>query len=73
MSLPLIQQGKLYLVLNDQNAAAQQLCSKLMDWYFDLLHRGHGDLLYEYMECEQLIPTKKLSVHSFQYMLSFSL
>ena len=60
MSLPLIQQGKLYLVLNDQNAAAQQqLCSKLMDRYFDLLHRGHGDLLYEHMECEQLIPAKK--------------
>ena len=29
-----------------------------MDWYFDLLHRGDGDLLYEHMECEQLIPEK---------------
>ena len=78
MSLPLIQQGKLYLVLNDQNAAAQQqLCSKLMDRYFDLLHRGHGDLLYEHMECEQqLIPAKKsicalISVYGIFQSLAF--
>ena len=29
-----------------------------MDWRFTLLHRGHGNLLYEHMECEQLILVK---------------
>ena len=29
-----------------------------MDWYFFMLYRGHGTLLYEHMECEQIIPAK---------------
>ena len=41
-----------------------------MDWFFTLLHRGHGNLLYEYMECEQLI--YRNSLHSFRVLQSLA-
>ena len=57
-------------MLNDQMLLLNPfLYSKLMDWSFDLLHRGHGNLLYEHMECEQLVPAKFSWAHSVFFSL----
>ena len=42
-----------------------------MDWCFTLLHRGHGNLLYEHMECKKLF-LAKLFAHSFRVFQSLA-
>ena len=63
MSLPLIQQGNIPSAQRS-NAAVQHFYSEHVVWYFFMLYRGHGYLLYEHMECEQLIPLKLFCTHS---------
>ena len=42
-----------------------------MGWFISLLHRGHGNLLYEHMECEATRP-KRNSSHSFSVLQSLA-
>ena len=48
------------------------LYSKLMDWNFSLLRSGHGNLLYEHMECEQLILANIFPTIQVSSVFSFS-
>lgn len=84
VSLPLVQQGMFKLVPEKlPNALTKQFVtsSELMGRHHDLLHRCHGDLLLQYVECEfsslgfeDIYPTKPTYMQSLSFpMLSTSL